>query len=114
MIELGVMILIHIGDVKNRCRLSSLLDECREKLDGQKNVANLIKDYGSIWNVIISSIILAGLYSSKFAPERALRHDWLIRLPCTETQIAYDESVLYPYIVAATLLQHNHACLIPK
>ena len=43
MIELGVMILIHIGDVKDRCRLSSLLDECREKFDGQKNMANLIK-----------------------------------------------------------------------
>ena len=114
MIELGVMILINIGDVKNRCFLFSLMDDCREKLDSQKNVANLIKDYGSIWNVIISSIILAGLYSSKFAPERALHHDWLIRLPCTETQIAYDESVLYPYIVAATLLQHYHARLIPK
>ena len=86
----------------------------QKKIDDQKNVTNLIKDYENIWNMIISSIILAGLYSSKFAPERALRHDWLIRLPCTETQIAYDESVLYPYIVAATLLQHYHACLIPK
>ena len=36
MIELGVMILIHIGDVNNRCRLSFFLDECREKLGWSK------------------------------------------------------------------------------
>ena len=61
--------------------------------------------YESVEIILLNAIILAGIYTLHFAPERVLRHDWVIKPPFIRPAAAFEKANLNPYMAVALLSQ---------
>ena len=112
LLHLGILILKRLSVETEESRLLLAFDKIRDQLNHNLTPVE-VDQYDSTTNILWNSVVLAGVFLLKFAPERIMKHDWLMTLPFTTSYSAYNANSLYPFIVAISILRHYLSFQIP-
>ena len=103
LISLGQRILRQVYGIEEKHELATKLFSIRKDFNFFRFVKNKEKVYESVEIILLNAIVLAGIYTLHFAPERVLRHDWVIKPPFIRPAAAFEKANLNPYMAVALL-----------
>ena len=112
LLDLGILILKRLSVETEESRLLLVFDKIRDQLNHNLTPVE-VDQYDSTTNILWNYVVLAGVFLLKFAPERVMKHNWLMTLPFTTNYSVYNANSLYPFIVAISILRDYLSFQIP-
>lgn len=103
LVALGQRILRKTKNLTEKNDITKVLFSFRKDFNCFTKLEENLPEYETMETILLNAIVLAGIYTQHFAPERILGHDWLIQHPLVSPVAAFEDINLNPYMLAATL-----------
>ena len=107
LVVMGIAMIQKIGNTWDQTEIAYGLDSICMLLDGVQGFTDsVLEEIGSVENLMLNDIVLAGIYTLRKSPETIFGHDVFTVLPVLPQMALNDENDLAPYFLLAKLTNH--------